>query len=517
MTNKKKQNKGKGRKTSSKNQNQRNNQSGSGLGGEIAKAMVKTLPILLSSIPFPTSGARAVATPQAGPMQVSAPSANGAVVSTSKANIKNTSMGIFVSHREYITDVVHGVPNEFELLEFSDVTPTNQKLFPWLASIAQRFETFKFEDLVFIYEPQTSTQSLGTIMLAIDYDALDEPPVNKTQLMSYKNAVRSPAWFACVNRSAKADLQKQKNYYCQNSSSTGPEDLKTTSVGKFILAFQSESDAYSAGELYVEYRVRLETPQLQNSTMSQSFQETLTAYPPTTAGVSTPLHGVGVPPAWDAVPSGPNTNTGTDLVNSIGDSEDGLSSLFSFNNAGFYHLVLMGRNTGTVATGANTNFAQWIYSVPTGSEAQIVTSGFSNGSQQTVVQVNLLTSIADLFVYVANPDEVIGIGFAVQGAGLQGTWFFTIEINPVNFDSIRASLAAEFSGIPTGASVSSHRALRLLEKRKATILAKKEADLRIQRLDQDLFNEASERRERILRLASDSLPTSSRSASKQQH
>lgn len=240
--------------------------------GSLAKHM---LPILgkglLAALPFPTSGAMAAATPMPVMQntQVSAPIANGFTGRSGKARMVSNPNGMKVVHREYVSDIIHLDPTGgFEILQNQPINPTNGQLFPWLAGIASRFETYKFKSLRFIYEPQNSTTSIGTVMLVVDYDASDLPPVDKTQMMSYKGAVRSPAWFACVNVSASSDLNKRMSYYIRNNSQDGEQDPKLYNVGNLYVAFQGDTPAYTAGELYVEYEIDLSTPVLKDSIAS---------------------------------------------------------------------------------------------------------------------------------------------------------------------------------------------------------------------------------------------------------
>jgi len=462
----------------------RKQQSKPGVGKQIldvaAQMAMKALPMLLTSIPFPTSGARAIASPQ-NPfdMQVSAPAANGAVVRTSKASITNNPRGITVRHREYITDVVHGTPNIFEILEFEDVSPTNPQLFPWLSEIARRFETYKFEMCDFIYEPQTSTTSLGTVMMAVDYDALDEPPADKTDLMSYKGAVRSPAWFACKCVSAKSDLQKQKNYYTGNSS-TGPGDLRLNSTGKFILAMQSESEAYTAGELYVEYIVRLETPQLQENGQAQTIQ----------------FPGNNYSAAAEQFYPGTETYLGNPIaeVFALAPEVAGLS----FQQAGLY-LLTTTNVSPPLATGPNTNSIENDFSVPTGSEVTLVTVSITEIVQQTVTQSNP-QFISTYLVYVPNPNESIALNMSVSGTYTFTDIFSTLWITPIE----RSSIPQQFQNqLPSGASsVSSNRAMRLLEKRRHAALVKQREDLKLKEFG---FDVSHRRKEKLIPYDSDAL------------
>jgi hypothetical protein len=363
---------------------------------QMLPGMLKALlPVLIGSIPFPTSGARAIASPM-NPFStsVSAPSANGAVVKTTKADLKNTRTGICVKHREYLMDVVHTDPDVFELLAFQSINPTNQILFPWLASIATRFETYKFKTLRFIYEPQCSTGSVGTVMMVVDYDASDQAPNDKTQMMAYKGAVRSPAWFACVNSSAITDLRKQKNYYVATSQQGGTEDPRFSNVGNFILAFQSESDAYTAGELYVEYDIELETPVLDKTTAS--YVETFNAIVDSEAS------------DWDTFT--PIATLGTlGVVENFTDND----LYFTFPSTGTFQFIIYGSATPTASSTQNLLWS--LVSLSANSSVNFFSSfgtvWTASDQGQTFVEV--------WGVNINDPDTILQLSPVVTGSGLE--------------------------------------------------------------------------------------------------
>jgi len=237
------------------------------------KRELKAIASQYTGIPFNTSGNYAIASPSGGGgnvLPVSIPAANGTTVRTGKPRMNTLKSGnMVVTHREYLSDI-NVTTTGFDLQFKFGINPGNSALFPWLSQVAQRFELYSFRYLRVIYEPQTSTTSVGTLMLAIDYDASDPAPTSKTQMMSYKNAVRSPFWFACTHDSASADLHRLKTNYILVGEPPLQSDIKTFDIGNLWVAVQSDSSSlpFSAGELYVEYSVELITPQINPDTLS---------------------------------------------------------------------------------------------------------------------------------------------------------------------------------------------------------------------------------------------------------
>lgn len=260
------------------------------LGGKLGTGLIAGLtPIIIGAIGkavgglgFHTSGrlaalegGRGVATPvgsgYGSSLPVSIPASNGTIVRSGKPNMRTTSNGnCTVTHREYVADLIAQVEG-FDLQFQFGMNPGNPGLFPWLSTIASRFELYKFRALRLIYEPQSATTTTGTVMIAADYDASDPPPSSKVQMMSYKRSVRSPPWFACTHESAGADLHRLKTNYVLGGVAPTGTDIKTYDIGNLYVALQSDvAQGTTCGELYVEYTVDLITPQINNEAISYS-------------------------------------------------------------------------------------------------------------------------------------------------------------------------------------------------------------------------------------------------------
>lgn len=181
---------------------------------------------------------------------------------------------MMVNHREYISDIIPEnttTDGAFQLLIQQKINPGNTFLFPWLSAIANRFESYRFRSLRFVYEPQCPTTAAGTISMVVDFDSADLPPTSKLQMMSYKGAVRSPPWFCSNYQCDPSDLNKQKSYYVSSGNAVGGTDSRLYDVGTFFAAFEgSVASGFYAGELYVEYLVELMTPDLSPSALSGS-------------------------------------------------------------------------------------------------------------------------------------------------------------------------------------------------------------------------------------------------------
>jgi hypothetical protein len=207
-------------------------------------------------------------------LQISAPVSSGVVRTSTRPRVVNARNGdIRVVHREYIADVAGSIA--FAATQYS-VNPALPGTFPWLTGLAQRFESYRFNSLKFCFETQASTTATGTILLAPDYDAADPTPTTKTQSMSYRSSVRSPAWSSCCLSAMSEDLNKRKSYYVRTGALATNLDIKLYDVANLFVCTQGQAGATAIGELYVEYDITLMTPQLGDASVGSSIYGTFT-------------------------------------------------------------------------------------------------------------------------------------------------------------------------------------------------------------------------------------------------
>lgn len=170
--------------------------------------------------------------------------------------------GVRVRHREYVLDIVSGGLG-FEVIQFEPINPGNETMFPWLSRIATRFESYMFSNLTFHVEPLQGTIATGAILMAVDFEAADPRPSSKVMMMSYEGAVRSPVWDSCRLPSSVSNLQKIKKKFTLDHAPPRGQDVRLYNVGNLIVAATGTAST-TIGELYVEYDVTFETPQIES-------------------------------------------------------------------------------------------------------------------------------------------------------------------------------------------------------------------------------------------------------------
>jgi len=145
------------------------------------------------------------------------------------------------------------------------VNPGLPSSFPYLAGIANRFESYRFNSLVFHYKTKTATTALGDVIQVVDYDASDAAPETSIQAEAYQGATSSAPWQdnRCV--STKQNLMKLPSRYVRGEAIPANTDIKLYDVGNYYVCTENQASAALIGYLYVTYDIELMTPQLRAS------------------------------------------------------------------------------------------------------------------------------------------------------------------------------------------------------------------------------------------------------------
>lgn len=209
---------------------------------------------------------------------VNVPAAKSAVARNVQPQMNARGGQFVIRHREFLGDVLGSTGYS---VESYPINPALEVTFPWGAGIAQNYEQYQIRSLRFCYETQAPTTDPGTVMLAIDYDPADAPPIDKPTFMSMAGAVRGPVWnrFEC---SAMKEYRQFDKLYTRTTGLAANQDVKTYDYGVLNVAVQG-SALDTVGELYVEYEIALLTPQTdsqQDDVFEQSYAASVTSTGP---------------------------------------------------------------------------------------------------------------------------------------------------------------------------------------------------------------------------------------------
>jgi len=174
----------------------------------------------------------------------------------------NKSSYVF-EHSEYIRDITSSSTiGAFNLDSFT-VNPAIITTFPWLAQMAQYFEYYEVEGLLFRFQSLsadsvgTTNTAIGSIMSAFLYDTLDTPITSKQQLLQYDgscDAKISESMIVGVECDPK-ERASSKLYIAPTVPSNA--DAKTYNLGNLVIATQGlQAASQTVGELWVHYRIK---------------------------------------------------------------------------------------------------------------------------------------------------------------------------------------------------------------------------------------------------------------------
>lgn len=164
-----------------------------------------------------------------------------------------------IGHRELIATINHSV--NFATSKF-EINPGIAATFPWLAPMAAQWEQYRFLKLAFHYVTRTATTTIGSVLLAPDYDASDAAPASEINMASYQDNVEDVPWknLTCQLNPASMHVIQQRKYLRTSAVPVGT-DVKLYDCGNFFVGTTGGASTDAIGKLYVEYDVEFFIPQ----------------------------------------------------------------------------------------------------------------------------------------------------------------------------------------------------------------------------------------------------------------
>lgn len=189
------------------------------------------------------------------------------ILGGSVPSFSRNSESTIIEHREYVGDVISSAtPGAFSVVKYA-FNPTNQALFPWLNSIALSYDQWEPLGAVLTFKSTSAdyngtSQALGTVIIASDYDVYDATYTSKTAM---ENSV-----YGVSCRSSESMLHPIECDPRQRPTRllyTGPpdnvsdkrfHDLCSVQVGTAGVSVAS----VNLGELWISYKIRFHKPQI---------------------------------------------------------------------------------------------------------------------------------------------------------------------------------------------------------------------------------------------------------------
>lgn len=229
--------------------------------------------------------------------------------------VKNSGKEFRIRHREYIGEVYSGAgsantPSPFNVTAYA-IQPGLFTTFPWLCQVANQFEQYSIEGMLFEFKSNysdavvTANGSLGSVILATNYNASESVFINKIEMENSEFAQSAKPSECIVHPIECAPHQTPlTELYIRATGLVANQDIKTYDLGNFQVATQgiplagTNGAAIDLGELWVSYDMVFFKPYLTpyasggfgHLTWTATVQQfTAASFLPFTNNQSTPL------------------------------------------------------------------------------------------------------------------------------------------------------------------------------------------------------------------------------------
>lgn len=168
----------------------------------------------------------------------------------------------YIKHRELLMNVSGTGSTAFTLANTFALNPGVPATFPWLATQAQNWETYRFRKLRFCYYTRTGSTTVGSVMFVPDYDAADSAPGSESLASTFEDVQEDAPWKdICTPLRPVCMHQPGVRKYVRNGPLAANLDIKTYDSGNLFVFTVDSAAAAAWGKLWVEYEVDLYTPQ----------------------------------------------------------------------------------------------------------------------------------------------------------------------------------------------------------------------------------------------------------------
>jgi len=305
--------------------------------------------------------------------------------------------GTRIVEREFIGNVSASLtPGLFSNASYP-INPMNRTTFPWLSGIAQLYDQWEPDGIIFEYVSTSSefngtSQALGAVIAATDYNTEDPVYTNKQQMENSD--------YAC---STKASNNLQHGVECDPAErptlvlytkSTNPN---TSTLGNFQLATEGcSTSGVKVGELWVTYDITFYKKQLVAPSSDALFYHGYSASIAATAGYLTSMTLVGSLGDWvltQQIGTGSTITFPTSVT-----SGQYLVTLVANNSSttGMFPITL----SGCISTGSFTS--------PSGTSSTL-TMGVTVSQTGAYIQFGLVTTATatgvNLYISEVNPHQ----------------------------------------------------------------------------------------------------------------
>lgn len=179
-----------------------------------------------------------------------------------------------IRHREYLGPITTSATAGAFKIENFELNPAQSAAFPWLSQIAENYEEYKPNGLLFEFRSTASDAiasstnlALGQVMMATQYDPTDPPFTNDVDMLNYSWA-QSGKVSDNLQHFVECDPKQSpmSHLYTRAGTEASSSDLRFSDFGRFSIATQGlQGTNVQIGQLWVSYEFLLYKPKIGES------------------------------------------------------------------------------------------------------------------------------------------------------------------------------------------------------------------------------------------------------------
>lgn len=180
-----------------------------------------------------------------------------------------------ICHREYLGDIITGSAGAFTIQSYA-LNPGLFSTFPWLSAIAQNFEQYRINGMVWEFKStsadalNSTNTALGTVIMCTEYNAsanIGATFANKQQMENHEfcsSARQSCSMLHPIE--CKKSLTPISELFVRAAAVPAGQDARLYDMGTFAIATVGQQGSnINIGELWCSYDISLLKPQLDSA------------------------------------------------------------------------------------------------------------------------------------------------------------------------------------------------------------------------------------------------------------
>lgn len=184
-----------------------------------------------------------------------------------------------IMYREYLGDVTAAAMGVFNVQSYT-INPGLPQTFPWLSNISSSFDQYTLNGCLFEFKTTssdyTSNQALGSVIMATEYDVVDGPYTNKTDMLNSAYAQEAkPSISALHGIECAINDTPTTVKFTRDDSLVLPSsyDARDYDWGIFCIATQggTQTADVTVGSLYIHYDITFRKEQVPKNIFINSW------------------------------------------------------------------------------------------------------------------------------------------------------------------------------------------------------------------------------------------------------